>query len=61
MPLYVLCIGAITNVARALQQQPEIAKHMTIVWIGGNALDCREPSWELAKNLSIWKDRKAAL
>lgn len=46
MPLYVLCIGAITNVARALKQQPEIAKHMTIVWIGGNALDCREPSWE---------------
>lgn len=34
-PLFVLCIGAITNVASAMMKEKEIAKHMTIVWIGG--------------------------
>ena len=34
-PLYVLCLGAITNVARAIKECPEITKHMTVVWIGG--------------------------
>lgn len=34
-PLFVLCIGAITNVASAMMKKKEIAKHMTIVWIGG--------------------------
>jgi len=41
-PLFVLCLGAITNVAAALQQNPEIAKRMTIVWIGGHNLDLTE-------------------
>lgn len=39
MPLYVLCIGAITNVAKALELRPEIALKMTIVWIGCNPID----------------------
>ena len=34
-PLFVLCIGAITNVASAMMKKKEIAKHMTLVWIGG--------------------------
>ncbi|MCR4788390.1 MAG: nucleoside hydrolase [Lachnospiraceae bacterium] len=33
-PLYVLCQGAITNVAAAIKKCPEIIKKMTIVWIG---------------------------
>jgi len=37
MPLFVLCIGAITNVAAALQAAPEISSRITIVWIGGHA------------------------
>ncbi len=38
-PLYVLCMGAITNVAAAILEQPEITKKMTVVWIGGQGLD----------------------
>ena len=33
-PLYVLCQGAITNVAVAIQICPEIVNRMTIIWIG---------------------------
>lgn len=33
-PLFVLCQGAITNVAKALLVKPEIQNRMTIVWIG---------------------------
>lgn len=34
-PLYVACLGAITDAASALLMQPEIAKRLTIIWIGG--------------------------
>lgn len=38
-PLYVVAIGAITNVASALIMRPEIREHMVVVWLGGNSLD----------------------
>lgn len=38
-PLYVVAIGAITNVASALLMQPEIADRMVVVWLGGHALE----------------------
>lgn len=34
-PLFVLCQGAITNVAIALRKHPEIAHKFTCIWIGG--------------------------
>ncbi|MFP4017294.1 MAG: nucleoside hydrolase [Halanaerobiales bacterium] len=34
-PLYVLCQGAITNMALALLIEPEIAERLTCIWIGG--------------------------
>ncbi len=36
-PLYVVALGAITNVASALLMNPEIAGRIVIVWLGGNA------------------------
>lgn len=36
-PLYVVCIGAITNIASALIMKPEIAQRIVVVWLGGNA------------------------
>ena len=36
-PLYVVAIGAITNVASALLMNPAIAENMVVVWLGGNA------------------------
>ena len=37
-PLYVVAIGAITNVASALLMAPDIARRIVTVWLGGNAL-----------------------
>ena len=33
-PLFVLCQGAITNVAMAIAKEPQIMERMTIIWIG---------------------------
>lgn len=38
-PLYVVALGAITNVASALLLQPEIADRMVVVFLGGHSLD----------------------
>ncbi len=35
-PLYVIAIGAITNVASALLLKPEIAENIVVVWLGGH-------------------------
>ncbi|MCL2208990.1 MAG: nucleoside hydrolase [Treponema sp.] len=37
-PLYVIGIGAITNVASAVLMKPEIIDRIVLVWLGGNAL-----------------------
>ena len=36
-PLYVVSIGAITNIASALLMDPDIADRIVVVWLGGNA------------------------
>lgn len=44
-PLYVVAIGAITNVASAILLNPEVAENTVVVWLGGHALhyhDTRE-------------------
>ncbi len=38
-PLYVIAIAAITNVASALLINPEIAKRMVVIWLGGHAFE----------------------
>lgn len=38
-PLYVLGLGAITNIASAIRRCPEITAKMTVIWIGGQDLD----------------------
>src|SRR5690606_34562600 len=37
-PLYVIAIGAISNVVSALLAAPDIAGRMVVVWLGGHAL-----------------------
>ena len=37
-PLYVVAIGAITNIASALLLQPEIADRMVVIWLGGHSI-----------------------
>ena len=42
-PLFVLCLGAITNVARAMQACPAIKDKMTVAWIGCQDMDRPNP------------------
>lgn len=37
-PLYVVAIGAITNVASALIMEPRLARKIIVIWLGGNSL-----------------------
>lgn len=54
-PLYVVCIGAITNVASALLMQPEIADRIVIIWLGGHAME-----WEDNYEFNLRQDIAAA-
>ena len=38
-PLYVVAIGAITNVASAILLNPNVAKNCVVVWLGGHSLE----------------------
>lgn len=54
-PLYVIAIGAITNVASALLVCPKIAENIVIVWLGGN-----EHHYPDAYEFNMMKDIYAA-
>ena len=38
-PLYVVSIGAITNIASAILMEPTIISKIVVVWLGGHALE----------------------
>jgi hypothetical protein len=54
-PLYVLAIGAITNVASAILMRPEIVNRIVIVWLGGQALH-----WPDNREFNLFQDVAAA-
>ncbi|MBQ8578134.1 MAG: nucleoside hydrolase [Clostridia bacterium] len=54
-PLYVVAIGAITNVASALLYNPRIADKIVIVWLGGHNKD-----WPDTKEFNMVQDIAAA-
>ena len=54
-PLYVLTIGAITNVASALLMAPEIAPNLAVIWLGGHA-----PFWPDTREFNMAQDVAAA-
>jgi inosine-uridine nucleoside N-ribohydrolase len=37
-PLYVVAVGAITNVASAILMEPSIIDNIVVVWLGGNSI-----------------------
>lgn len=43
-PLYVLAVGAPTNVASAILMEPKIINKIVVVWLGGKGLGWREAS-----------------
>ena len=50
-PLYVVAIGAITNVASAILMKPEIVDRIVVVWLGGHALN-----WPHTKEFNMYQD-----
>jgi len=54
-PLYVVAIGAITNVASALIMNPDIADRIVVVWLGGHSLE-----WHDNKEFNCMQDVAAA-
>lgn len=54
-PLYVLAIGAITNVASALRMAPDIIGNIVVVWLGGQPW-----YWPTAKEFNLQQDVPAA-
>ena len=54
-PLYVMAIGAITNVASALLMAPDIADKIVIVWLGG-----QPEYWDTAREFNLAQDVPAA-
>lgn len=54
-PLYVMTIGAPTNVSSAIMMEPEIIKNIVVVWLGGNGLD-----WFDAKGFNLHQDMIAS-
>jgi purine nucleosidase len=54
-PLYVVAIGAPTNVASALLARPEIIARVVVVWLGGNA-----SYWPSADEFNLKQDLHAS-
>lgn len=54
-PLYVVAIGAITNIASAILMKPEITERIVVVWLGGHALH-----WPDTKEFNMAQDVAAA-
>lgn len=50
-PLYVVAVGAITNVASAILKQPEIIKNIVVIWLGGDA-----PMWSNRPEFNLQQD-----
>ncbi|ANE48699.1 nucleoside hydrolase [Paenibacillus swuensis] len=54
-PLYVVAIGAITNVASAILMEPRIVEKIVVVWLGGHALQ-----WADTKEFNLFQDIHAS-
>lgn len=50
-PLYVVAIGAITNVSSAILLNPEIINRIVLVWLGGQATH-----WPTNKEFNLYQD-----
>ncbi|PLT43642.1 Inosine-uridine preferring nucleoside hydrolase [Paenibacillus pasadenensis] len=50
-PLYVVAIGAVTNVASAILLEPSILRKIVVVWLGGHALH-----WPDANEFNLQQD-----
>jgi len=54
-PLYVVAVGAITNVANAILLDPSIIQNIVVVWLGGNG-----HHWPNQREFNFFQDLKAS-
>jgi len=54
-PLYVVAVGAITNVASAILIEPEIIERIVVIWLGGNPL-----YWPHTQEFNLMQDLQSA-
>ncbi len=54
-PLYVVAIGAPTNIISALLLAPEIVERVVVIWLGGNSL-----YWPTAREFNLEQDPEAS-
>ncbi len=54
-PLYVVAIGAITNIASAILLEPKIIEKIVVVWLGGNAMN-----WRDTREFNLYQDIPSA-
>ena len=54
-PLYVVAIGAITNIASAILINPKIIENIVIIWLGGHSFH-----WHDTKEFNMFQDVAAA-
>ena len=54
-PLFVVAVGAISNVANAILIDPSIIKNIVIVWLGGN-----DYQWPKQKEFNFFQDLNAS-
>ena len=54
-PLYVVAVGAITNVASAILIEPAIIERIVVIWLGGNPL-----YWPHTKEFNLMQDLHSA-
>lgn len=54
-PLYVIAIGAVTNVASALLIDPTLQDRIVLIWLGGHSLD-----WPDTREFNMMQDVAAA-
>ncbi len=54
-PLYVVAVGAITNVASAILIEPSIIENIVVVWLGGNSIH-----WHNTREFNFSQDLNAS-
>ena len=54
-PLYVIAVGAITNVANAILLEPSIIRNIIVVWLGGNG-----HHWPDQREFNYYQDLNAS-
>ena len=54
-PLYVVAVGAITNVASAILMEPSIINNIVVVWLGGNSIH-----WKNTREFNFSQDLNAS-